>query len=220
LLADYPSVYSGLLSVIDLAANPVETYEALLEFSPPTLDFLLPHHNWADPPPRPLGIAAPYAQWLIEVFDRWYGAPSQETHIRLFEEIINLLLGGASETEAIGLTPSSLIVVETDGSIEQSDALKAVYEGASATGLHIVRDSFDAALRDPHIAARQIGLRALAEDCQMCPVRLVCGAGLYAHRYRHGTGFRNRSVYCPDLYALIVHIRTRLMSDLQRICKS
>lgn len=215
LLADYPNIYSGLLTVVDLASDPIETYEALLEFSPPTLDFLLPHHNWAHPPSRPIGTSTPYAQWLIKVFDRWYSAPSQETRIRIFGEIIHLLLGGTSETEAVGLSPSSLIVVETDGSIEQSDALKAAYEGACATGLHIVRDSFDAALRDPHIAARQIGANALAEDCQICPARLVCGAGFYAHRYRHGSGFRNPSVYCPDLYALIAHIRTRLISDLR-----
>jgi uncharacterized protein len=220
LLAGYPSTYSGLLSVVDLAADPVGTYEALLEFAPPTIDFLLPHHNWAKPPPRPSDASVPYARWLAEVFDRWYGAQSQETHIRLFEEIIHLLLGGKSNTEAVGLSPSSLIVIETDGSIEQTDALKAAYEGASATGLHITRDPFDAALRDPRIAARQLGADALSDECQICPVRVICGAGLYAHRYRPGTGFRNPSVYCPDLFALIMHIRTRLSGDLQRIRRS
>lgn len=217
LLADHPRVYGGLLSVVDLASDPVGTYEALLEFSPPTIDFLLPHHNWANPPSRPANISAPYAQWLIGVFDRWYDAPVQETKIRLFAEIIHLLLGGMSETEAVGLTPSSLIIVETDGTIEQSDALKAAYEGASATGLHIARDSFDAALRDPRIAARQLGTAALAPGCQVCPVHTVCGGGLYAHRYQRQTGFRNPSVYCVDLYALITHIRTRLAADLGRI---
>jgi uncharacterized protein len=217
LLADYPSIYSGLLSVVNLEADPIETYEALLEFDPPTIDFLLPHHNWLNPPPRPVGASAPYARWLAEIFDRWYGARSQETHIRLFEEIIHLLLGGKSKTEAVGLSPSSLIVVETDGSIEQTDALKAAYPGASATGLHITRDPFDAALRDPRIAARQLGADALSDECQICQLKVICGAGLYAHRYRQGTGFRNPSVYCPDLFALIMHIRARLSRDLQRI---
>jgi uncharacterized protein len=220
LLADHPRIYGGVLSVVDLAADPVGTYEALLEFAPPIMDFLLPHHNWANPPPRPAGSPAPYARWLIEVFDRWYDAPVQETNIRLFAEIVHLLLGGMSETEAVGLTPSSLIVIETDGTIEQTDALKAAYEGASATGLHIARDSFDVALRDPRIAARQLGAAALAPDCQACPVQAVCGAGLYAHRYRHQTGFRNPSVYCLDLYALITHIRARLADDLRRIRES
>ena len=220
LLAEYPGIYSGVLCVIDLAADPVRTYEALLEYAPPTIDFLLPHHNWADPPPRPGGASAPYASWLARIFDRWYDAPSQETQIRLFGEIIQLLLGGVSKTETVGLSPSSFIVVEADGSIEQTDALKTAYAGASATGLHITRDSFDAALYDPRIAARQLGAGALAEECQACPVKMICGGGLYAHRYRPGTGFRNPSVYHPDLYALIMHIRERLDRDLRRIRES
>jgi uncharacterized protein len=217
LLARHPRIYGGLLSVVDLGTDPVGTYEALLNYEAPVIDFLLPHHNWATLPPRPDSVLAPYAQWLIAVFERWYGAPVKEVRIRIFEEIIHLLLGGVSECETIGLTPSSLIVVETDGSIEQSDVLKSAYEGAAATGLHIARDSFDAALRIPQIVARQIGIGALGRECQACPVKAVCGAGLYPHRYRPGTGFRNPSVYCPDLYALIVHIKERIAGDLQRI---
>lgn len=213
----HPGIYSGLLCVVDLRADPIATYETLLRFAPPTIDFLLPHGNWSSPPPGRLeSTSAPYAAWLIAIFDRWYNAPSRETRIRLFDEIINLLLGGKSATEAVGLTPTSLVVVETDGSIEQSDSLKSVYDGAAATGLHILRDSFDDALRLPQVAAMQLGLSALCDDCLACAVRQICGAGNYAHRYRVKSGFRNRSVYCQDLYALIMHIRTRLIKDLPR----
>jgi uncharacterized protein len=34
----------------------------------------------------------------------------------------------------------------------------------------------------------------------------ICGGGLYAHRYRTGTGFDNPSVYCSDLKALITQV--------------
>jgi uncharacterized protein len=44
----------------------------------------------------------------------------------------------------------------------------------------------------------------------------VCGGGLYAHRYRAGVGFRDRSVYCADLLRLIDHIKARLAADLPR----
>jgi uncharacterized protein len=106
------------------------------------------------------------------------------------------------------------VVIETDGSIEQEDTLKAAYAGAAATSLHVARDALDAALLLPEIAARQIGVRALAAKCRVCPVRSVCGGGLYAHRYDEGTGFLNPSVYCPDLLALIRHIRARVLEDL------
>jgi uncharacterized protein len=219
---DYQDVYGGLLCTVDLAAEPVSTYEALLEHAPPSIDFLLPHGNWSAPPPGrvPGHPGTPYADWLAAVFDRWYAAPRRETRVRLFEEIIHLLLGGASETEAVGLTPTSLVVIETDGSVEQADALKSAYHGAPATGLHIAHDSFDEALRLPQIVARQLGLAALGKECQACPMRRVCGGGLYAHRYRSGSGFHNPSVYCPDLYHLISHIRTRITRDLRALART
>jgi len=67
----------------------------------------------------------------------------------------------------------------------------------------------------PEIAARQIGVRALAAKCRARPVRSVCGGGLYSHRYDEDTGFLNPSVYCPDLLALIRHIRGRVLEDLK-----
>jgi uncharacterized protein len=210
-----PGIYSGVLCVANLDASPVGTYEALLEFSPPTIDFLLPHGNWTSPPPgRPEGVRSPYADWLIEIFERWYGAAVRETRVRLFDEILHLLLGGKSATEAVGLTPTSLVVIETDGAIEQSDSLKSAFHGAPATGMHIVSNSFDEVLRLPQMAATQLGLDALSDECHVCSVRDICGGGLFAHRYRAGHGFRNRSVYCQDLYTLITHIRARLITDL------
>nr|BFE78761.1 hypothetical protein GCM10020093_013620 [Planobispora longispora] len=152
-------LFSGLLCTIDIRNDPLATYEALLAFDPPAIDFLLPHGNWVTPPPfrDPDSSATPYADWLIPIFDRWYGSPSQETEIRFFTEIMRLLLGQDSRTETVGLSPVRMAVIETDGSIEQSDILKSSYPGAAATRMHILRDSFDAVLRHPAIVARQIG---------------------------------------------------------------
>ena len=188
-----PAIYAGVLTTIDLRADPVSTYEALLDFAPPVLTSSSPTPTGHPRPLDNLMKTAPYGTWLTAVFDRWYGAPSRETRIRLFEEIIHLLLGWGSASEAVGLTPTSLVVIETDGSIEQSDALKSAYHNAAATGLNVTRDSFDAVLRLPQIAARQIGLEALGAECRACSVAQICGGGLYPHRYRAGSGFRNRS---------------------------
>jgi uncharacterized protein len=213
-LRRFPHLYGGLLCTIDLRNDPVRTYRALADFGPPKIDFLLPHGTWLDPPPGRTRTAAstPYADWLTEIFDDWY--PKPLTRIRLFEEIMHLLLGGGSGSEIVGLAPAQMVVIETDGSIEQEDTLKAAYSGATVTSLHVARDAFDAALLLPQIAARQIGVRALAAQCRVCPVRSACGGGLYSHRYDEGTGFLNPSVYCPDLFALITHIRGRMLEDL------
>jgi uncharacterized protein len=214
-LQQFPDLFGGLLCVIDLRNDPIATYEALAAFEPPRIDLLLPHGTWAKPPPGRLPGASetPYADWLITVFDHWY--PKPRTGIRLFEEIIQLLLGGDSETEMVGLAPIRTIVIETDGSIEQVDTLKAAFAGAPTTELHLAGASLDDALTLPQIAARQIGVRALAPTCRSCSIRRACGGGMYSHRYKEGTGFANPSVYCPDLFALIGHIRDRLEVDIR-----
>jgi len=214
----YDSLYTGLLCTIDLNNDPIATYEALLEFAPPCIDFLLPHGNWSHPPPQrsPNTEATPYADWLIQIFDRWYAVNGKETGIRFFEEIINLILGGYSHLEAIGLTPVTLVVIEADGTLEQVDSLKAAYPGAPVTGLNVFDNSFDDALELPAIAARQIGVDGLCEECRQCEVRDICGAGLYPHRYREGNGFLNPSVYCPDLLMLIDHIQNRVRPAVRR----
>ena len=219
LLASYPGLFSGFLSVIDLRNDPVSAYEELLRFAPPTIDFLLPHGNWSRLPPGypAAGLVPPYGAWLVKVFDRWYQAPQGETRVRLLDEIMKVLLGGSSATEEIGLSPVTVIVVESDGGIERSDMLTAAYAGAGATGMNVATDSFDAVLETPEIAARQAGLAVLAPQCQACPEGRVCGGGLHAHRYRAGSGFDNPSVYCHDLYHLIRHVRSRVSADLHRL---
>jgi uncharacterized protein len=203
-------LYSGLLCTIDAANDPVVVYEALLRLEPPRIDFLLPHATWDDPPPgRTLATDERYADWLIAIFERWFGA-GRPVQIRTFDSIISTLTGGDSLTEALGLGPAVLAVIETDGSYEQVDSLKAAYDGAPATGLDVFGHSLDAVGQHPGIAARQQGLAGLCRTCQECPVVTSCGGGLYTHRYRAGTGFHNPSVYCADLLKLITHISSRL----------
>jgi len=212
--ARYRHLFSGLLCVVDLHNDPAATYQALLEFRPPRIDFLLPHATWDSPPPRRSASSTdtPYAEWLIAIFDRWY--PDPRTDVRLFSDIMRLLLGRPSYSEAVGLAPSGVVVIETDGEIEQVDTLKAAFPGAPHTGLHVMRDSFDTALMLPAIAARQRGADALCATCRQCELHRICGGGTYAHRYRKGTGFANPSVYCPDLTRLIEHIRRTMYNDI------
>jgi uncharacterized protein len=209
-------LFAGLLCTIDLRNDPLATYEALASYDPPKIDFLLPHGTWESPPPGRIPDAAetPYADWLITIFDHWYN--STAPGIRLFEGIMSLILGAKSSAEGVGLASSQMIVIETDGAIEQADTLKIAFSGAAHTDLHVAHDEFDAAMLLPGMVARQLGPGALCAECQACAIKNVCGGGLYAHRYRPGNGFANPSVYCPDLMRLIRHIYQVMRADITK----
>lgn len=209
---------SGLLCTINLESNPHDVYDGLLRFEPPWIDFLLPHGTWSAPPPglAPGDGETPYADWLIPIFDHWFSQSTKTVSIRIFEEIVSLTLGGRSRYESFGVSMVNLVVVESDGTLEQVDSLKAAYDGAAVTGLNVFDNSFDDALMNPAVVARQIGIDGLCEECRACRLATSCGGGLYPHRYRLGSGFLNPSVYCADLMKLIDHVSERVHREMTR----
>lgn len=210
-------LFSGLLCTIDVTHDPLDTYRALVRHQPPVVDFLLPHGNWTRRPPhRGSGSReTPYADWLLKIFDHWFEAPERGTGVRLFESIMGLLLGDDVTTDSVGQAPCRTLVIETDGTLEQVDSLKSAYPGAAALGLNVHDHPLRAALSHPSIVAGQNGLAALATECRACPIVRICGGGMLAHRYRAGHGFSNPSVYGPDLWKIIHHIRGRMLGALR-----
>jgi uncharacterized protein len=222
LAGPYREAFAGILCTVDPRTDPVACYEALVAYRPPTVDLLLPHANWSRPPVRPDGgSVTPYGDWLVAVFDRWYDASPQETTVHLFADVIAPMLGGASRSEQVGLSPVAVAVIESDGAIEQVDALRSAYPGAGATGLDVHAHPLDAALDHPGVQARQAGIAGLADVCQRCRLVAICGGGHYAHRYREDNGFINPSVYCDDLQRLIDHVLGRVSVDVRdRLARS
>ncbi|MFD0025724.1 radical SAM/SPASM protein FxsBH, inactivated beta-hydroxylase extension form [Streptomyces sp. NPDC058382] len=212
----YRHLNLGLLCTVDIENDPRAVVDALIELEPPHIDFLLPHATWDDPPPRPDGSPTAYADWLLAVFDRWQ-EQGRPVPVRIFSSVLSTLNGGPSLTESLGLAPTDLVVVETDGSLEQVDSLKSAYEGAAATGFDVFTHAFDEVAAHPGVRARQLGLEGVSETCRRCPVVRSCGGGLYTHRYSSGgpgrgaqaEGFDNPSVYCHDLAALVHGIEAR-----------
>ena len=218
-------LYAGLLATIDMRSDPVAVYRALAELDPPNLDFLLPHGTWDAPPPGkrarsdgrlPVRLAAsPARRRTLTGCPRsspnGQGRPARAgADLRVHHRDH---AGRQPRTESLGLAPSDVVVIETDGTIEQADSIKVAYDGAPATGLDVFSHPLDAAAAHPGIRARQQGIAGLSPVCRQCPVVDSCGGGLYAHRYRTGSGFANPSVYCADLEKIITHVRARLRPE-------
>ncbi len=198
----YRELYAGILCTVDVRNEPEAVYRAISVEEPPGVDFLLPHANWEAPPYRPAGEPTPYADWLAAVHAAWL-VDGKPMHIRMFDSLHSTAAGGRSGSEQFGTDPADLVVIDTNGDWEQSDATKTSFDGAPGTGMNVLTHSVDQVSAYPAIAMRQEGVGRLSATCRACPVVAQCGGGLYAHRYRPGQGFDNPSVYCDDLRALI-----------------
>jgi uncharacterized protein len=202
---DYRHLYAGILCTVDVANDPIAVYEAVLAQAPPRLDLLLPHATWDKPPGGPPGGHAPYAAWLGQIHARWL-KDGRPVPIRFFDSLLAAWEGRRSGSESVGLDPVDLLVIETDGGWEQADSLKTAYNGAPETGLDVFSHSVDEAAAHPGLAARRAGIGGLSRSCRACSIVRACGGGLYAHRYRSGSGFDNPSVYCDDLKVLVPQV--------------
>ncbi|MDX3453400.1 radical SAM/SPASM protein FxsB, inactivated metallohydrolase extension form [Streptomyces sp. ME02-8801-2C] len=217
----YRHLFGGLLCTVDVANDPVAVHESLTALDPPRIDYLLPHSTWEHPPPNPSGSPTPYADWLLAVFDLWE-EQGRRIPVRTFESVLSTLRGGPSLTEAMGLAPSDLAVIETDGTFEQADSLRTAFDGAASTGYDVFRHGFEEFARHEGVVARQRGLAGVSEACRSCPVVDSCGGGLYAHRYSVEREFDNPSVFCADLRALVDGIAERVTSRAlaPSVCRS
>ncbi len=202
--------FSGILSVIDIHADPAETLHYLGQWRPPILDFLLPHGNWQRRPPDSelqADCAPRYGRWLARAFDAWWASPvHSHIAVRTFEEIILRLAGRPGVLETMGTEPVTLVTIGTDGAYEGVDTLKSAFPQAQVLGLHTSSASLDQVLDHHAVCFRQNGVASLCKQCQECPFVRVCGGGYLPHRYGPDGTFAHPSVYCRDLAHLIQHV--------------
>lgn len=210
-------LFGGILSVINVAADPVQTWRYLASFDPPVVDFLLPHAHWDNTlTEEQQQRVANHGDWLISIFDDWYGGYRQDIRIRFFEEIIYRVFGHAGSLESLGLEEVSLVTVGVNGDYEQVDTMKSVFPGAHTMSLNVNQHSLDEVLKHQNVMARQAGIAGVSDTCKQCAIVSICGGGYYPHRYSEKNGFNNPSVYCGALTNLITHIQRRIKSDLEK----
>ena len=210
------NLFDGILTVIDLEADPVEIYRHWRDIGISRCDFLLPDGTHDNPPPGMEGGGArtPYADWLIRIFDEWFENEDTSLSIRIFENIISLLFDPDSGIDCLGGGKNGLLVIETDGGIEPLDVLKICGPSFTKLGLNVHRNELREAYSSELVQLYQQGAARVCDTCLACPALAVCGGGYLPHRYSRLNGFSNPSVYCQDLLKLITHVRARVLATI------
>lgn len=204
----------GALCVINPEYSGINVYRHLRSLGFKRMDFLIPDATH-DSKPLLYGRfgSTCVADYLIPIFDEWFEEDNPEIKIRLFVEVLRLLLGGSPLTDNLGasLGGQNYLIIETDGSIHGTDVLKICYEGASDTGLNVLENGFDELPKANPLVFEIIDRGIpLCETCLTCPEREICRGGAMAHRYSRANGFANPTVWCADMLKLIDHIRERV----------
>lgn len=205
----------GTLSVIDITTNPIQHYQFLKENKIGITDFLLPDATFDSPPPH-LGSDddTPYANWLIRIFDEWFYDKQPKPSIRIFSQLIRLIIGFDEGFEYFGLRKNEFLVVETNGSIEVTGAFKICGNGFTKKGYFIQHNTFEEVFQDDFYKIYYHSHQNLCSECQHCEIAELCGGGFVAHRYKQQNGFDNPSVYCRDLMKLISHVQNVVLKFL------
>lgn len=209
-----PSVFAGVIGVIDPANSPRDILGYLAGLGAPQVDLLLPDANHLVPPAGRAEDPDLYARWMVEAFDTWFDE-FPDLPVRTFESMLDTVAGMPSQTDAFGFGDVSMLTVETDGSLHDLDVLKVTAQGATALGHHLETSTIDQAAASPVIAAHRLLLSpaGLSEQCRACEQLDACGGGSVPHRF-DGEGFEQPSVYCHELWTLLEHARTRVESAL------
>jgi len=206
----------GILSVLNVNADPIKTYEHFKGLQIKGVNFLFPDSTYDQPPPPASNKnETAYADWLIQLFDRWLNEPEDKRmSIPLFEGIIMAILGADSSNEFMGSANNELLVIETNGSIEAVDVLRICGDGFTKRNANVLTHQFDEAMENDLAVLYNLSHKKLCKQCMACPVKDICGGGYLPHRYSRKSGFNNPSVYCHDLLKLITHIQNRVLEQI------
>ena len=204
---EYPTIWGGLLCVVDSKSDPVRTLDALCAYAPPQLDLLQPYTTHDMAGVFRLETAERFGKWMREAMHHWLNVKDYgSTRIRVFEDALQASVSGRPKTDWFGPRRVSYLVVETDGTYDLLDQLKVI--GGGSESFRSIRATVESI---PVAEAESIAQTLLAEhgadrlptDCQGCRWSGVCGAGHLTGRYSLKRGFNNRSVYCEGIASIL-----------------
>lgn len=208
--SDALPLFSGILAVVDPNSNARSVYASLKATGAPSIDFLVRDGNHSRLPyGKSAASSTEYGRWLIEALDTYLSDPTPP-RVRLFDDMLRLILGGRSCKEGVGTADYGILVIETDGTINKNDTLKVAHNRAdrfSQTSWSVLSDSLQDVIHSPGFADYYHQQRPTSPQCRACPELRICGGGMVAHRWSEDRAFDNPSIFCADQLMVISRMR-------------
>lgn len=202
-------IFRGVLCVIDLNADPEKIFEHFLTLGIKKMDFLLPLRN----PFFPMGYQADkleYFYWLKKIFDSYIKMDDPSIQIRLFDSIIEQLIGSNNPMCTIRHSALDMLTIDTDGSIQLIDDLRICGNSFVELGLKVKKNELNDFFSQRKVLALYQAEKELPEKCVKCKYLNVCGSGGHAFRYTGEEKYNAPSIYCEETYQLIEYIESMI----------
>ena len=194
----------SVISVIDPRYSPLRYYEWVRDELKVRQFSILPpdanHDNFAKYYSFSLEELSIF---VIGLFDKWWKSDDQ-VEIRIFRNLVGMLLGNSSETELLGSPGASTIVIDVDGEIQCHDVIRtcdAKWSSNLNVMSHGIENIFDLPIYQE--VSNMHGNTCM--QCNACPVYTYCKGGFISHRFSTQNRFENPSVYCRVWFKLILH---------------
>lgn len=211
---------AGLLMVVNIGIPMNELYDEIKKLGVNNLNLLLPDGHYEQPP---LGLEAntredknhtPYADWFIDLYKLWK-VDKDRPKIYLFESLVKLIMGqDGIGNQLIGRRTNGIIVLESDGSIEVVDSLRACFEGITRNNFNVATHEIEDIFENDTFQLFYHAHHQVSEQCLNCPVFDICGGGFLGQRYSEENGFDNPTIFCKDMVRLITFIQNDILSSL------
>ena len=212
----------GLLLVVNINIPIEELYTEMKKLAVNSLNLLLPDGHY-DQAPFGLDINkwddknyTPYADWFIGLYKIWK-VDKDRPSIYFFETLVKMIMGQEGiGNQLIGRRTNGVVVLESDGSIEVVDSLRACFEGITKNDINVHNNQLEDLFEDDTFQLYYRAHDEVSEQCLNCPVFDICGGGFLGHRYSEKNGFDNPTMYCQDMVRLITFIQNDILQSLPK----
>ncbi|EDP96246.1 hypothetical protein KAOT1_02517 [Kordia algicida OT-1] len=210
----------GLLLVVNINIPIEELYAEMKKLDVNSLNLLLPDGHY-DQAPFGLDVNrwndknyTPYADWFIGLYKIWK-QDKERPSIYFFETLVKMIMGQEGiGNQLIGRRTNGVVVLESDGSVEVVDSLRACFEGITRNEINVNTHQLEDLFENDTFQLYYRAHDNVCEQCLNCPVYDICGGGFLGHRYSDENGFDNPTMYCQDMVRLITFIQNDILASL------
>jgi uncharacterized protein len=157
-------------------------------------------------PPAYLISPEEYGEFLVELFDQWYGTGAPEISIRIFNNFLQSFLGMANDLCVHGDTCDAGIVVEYNGDVYPCD----FYIHPEWKLGNVFADDLSTLCESPQRAAFVAQKQPLPALCQACEYKAWCKGGCPRNRLSQEDGSDAPDYFCAGYKRLFGHGQAKL----------